>query len=351
MLRVTCDRLDFLLPMENIPMPKPSRTVPPLPARHLRLGLPVAILLCALVTCVQANDGTESQDAAIGAKLGGSIECINSHSHWVLKSRERYLSWIKSPQAGPTGKEAIVYGLYKLHDVSSCRSGLEKAAAMAPSIPAFEQAMSTWMQAFLAADIVVTEADTYYELQNYNDDRMQLGKTLHPRLLEVYAEFERADDALRAIIEETKDGLTVRRLERLANDPQQRVSYLADRLLRDADLMFRSADGLGGKGFDSTSLSASVASFEVAWSELSDHRKANPDDRREVIRSSSFVDAGFALLKSAKAAERRARNGTPLDESEQMLAENGAAQLVDGHPQQLLEKYNDLIDVANRTSW
>lgn len=104
----------------------------------------MAFVLCMLTLGSQASDGEPSGDAAIGAKLDPSIKCINSHSHWVLKSRERYLSWIKSPQAGPTGKEAIVYGLYKLSDSSSCQAGLQAAAAMPPPMPALEQAMGNW---------------------------------------------------------------------------------------------------------------------------------------------------------------------------------------------------------------
>jgi len=294
---------------------------------------------------------SDADDAGVAGKLDPAIKCINSHSHWVLKSRERYLSWIKSAESGPTGKEAVIYGLYKLHDVGTCRAGIEAVLGKSPAMPEFEQAMQAWLQAFATADAVITEADTYYELQNYNDDRMQLGKALHPRLLAAYADFERADDALRTQLESIKDGLTERRLERLAADPALRTPYLAERALREADLMLRSASGLGSKAFNAAPFAARVAALEVAWRELGEHRKASPDDRSDVVRSSSFENAVFALLKSAKAAERRTRDGFRLDESEQMLADNGAAQLVDGHPTQLLEKYNGLIDVANRARW
>lgn len=322
------------------------------PTRPINLGWLLAFPLLALLgASAMAQDDQQATDVAVGNKLGGYVKCINSHSHWVLKSRDRYFSWLKSPQQGPTGKEPIVYGLYKLHDVRSCRTGLEAAAAMPPSLPALEQAGSDWIAAFLAAEAVVAEANDYYELQNYKDDRMQGGKALHPRLVAAYAGFERADDALRAVVEETQDGVALRRLERLAQTPALRVEYLAERLLMEAKRVLRSAAGLGRKEFNQAPFAASVASLEVAWRELDEHRKANPDDRREVIRSSSFANAAFELLKSAKAAERRSRNGFRLDDSEKMLAENGAAQLVDGHPVQLLEKYNGFIDAANRTRW
>ncbi len=324
-------------------------------ARHAN-GARIALL--ALMSLFAAIAGAEpaveidgADDAAVGAKLQASIQCINGHSQWVLKSRERYLSWIRSPQAGPTGKEPVIYGLYTLHDISRCRDGLQQSIAQPPSLPAFEQAATDWLAALQAAESVIAEANTYYELENYKDDGMQLGKTLHPRLLDVWAAFDSADDALRVVLDSTKDRLDERRLQRLENDPAQRSAYLGQRILRDAKQLLRSARGLGGNGFDAATFATSVAALEQDWQALVEHRKASAGSRDDIVRSSSFVDATFALLKSAKAAERRARDGFRLDESEQMLADNNAAQLVDGHPVQLLEKYNGLIDVANRTRW
>jgi hypothetical protein len=316
--------------------------------RARRLLQRSALVLSLLGGAARADDG----DAALDRKLDAVIECINDHSNWVRQSRQRYLSWIKSPERGPTGKERVVYGLYALQDLSRCRAAIDASAGVTPAVPELDPAVREWLQALLVTDAIVDEAQVYYALQTYKDDGMEAGKALHPRLIDAYAAFDGADRRLRGLVERIRDARTLRRLERLAADPGKRVPYLVERLLREADLMLRSAHGLGDdRDFDVTRMSTHVAALRVAWREFSDHRKAHPEDGREVIRMSGLVDAGFALLESATAAERRARDGFVLDEGERMLVASGAAQLVDGHPAQLLERYNDLVDIANRTRW
>src|SRR5215468_8314760 len=40
-------------------------------------------------------------------------KCFNPYANSVMSSYERYTSWIKNVDSGPTGKESIVYGLYQ----------------------------------------------------------------------------------------------------------------------------------------------------------------------------------------------------------------------------------------------
>ena len=67
-------------------------------------------------------------DAALGAKLNAYIECSNRHSNMALKSRNRYLSWLRSSEQGPTGRESIVYGLYSLYDPADCYTAIATAS-------------------------------------------------------------------------------------------------------------------------------------------------------------------------------------------------------------------------------
>lgn len=302
-------------------------------------------------TTTTAQDVEATDDRALSLKLGGYVKCLNGHANWVMQSRDRYFSWLKSPEQGPTGREAVVYGVYALHDGSECAREIDAAAALPPSAPELEAMAARWKQALQAADAVVAEASEYYELENYKDDRMARGKALHPRLVAAFAEFEAANDDFHAAVVGTQDGIAARRLQRLESDPAMRVPYLAERLMMDAKRVLRSAEGVGGKGFDTAPLGEAVAALEASWRALSEHRKAHPDDRTDVIRSSSYVDAAFALLKSAKSLQRRARDGFRFDDGETMLIEANAAQLVEGHPVQLVKAFNDFVDVANRTRW
>ncbi len=302
-------------------------------------------------TTAAAQDVEATDDRALAIKLDGYVGCLNRHGNRVLQCRDRYYSWLQSPQQGPTGRESIVYGLYPLYDGTDCARDIDAAAALPPSAPALEAMAARWKRALQAAESVVAEASAYYELEDYKDDRMARGKALHPRLLAAFAEFEAANDDFHAAVVGAQDAIAARRLQRLEADPAMRVPYLAERLLMDAKRVLRGAEGVGGKGFDAALLGEAVAALEASWRALSEHRKAHPDDRRDVIRSSSYVDAAFALLKSAKSLQRRARDGFSFDDGETMLIEANAAQLVDGHPVQVVEKFNDFIGVANRTRW
>ncbi|MGM5025599.1 DUF3829 domain-containing protein [Tardiphaga sp. 862_B3_N4_1] len=57
-------------------------------------------------------DCAAAQSSSATEKLNAYVGCVNSLSERTLDSRVRYFSW--APKSGPTGKERIVYGLYKI---------------------------------------------------------------------------------------------------------------------------------------------------------------------------------------------------------------------------------------------
>jgi hypothetical protein len=286
-------------------------------------------------------------DQAMMLKLAGYIDCINDHSNWVTKSRQRYFSWLTSPEQGPTGKEELVYGLYTLQDNRRCREAVQRAASLPPVDAALEQAAANFVQTLMAAEAVVKEADSYYSLEDYKDDRMQKGKTLHPRLVAAYAGFEAASDALYEQVVGLQDAIAERRLQRLAQDPAQRDEFLIEQLMMRAKQAVDRAHGIGEKSFAREPFALAVDELERAWREFDAFRQANLDHPHTAYRHSTFGTAAFDLLKSTKAARRREAAGFTFDDGEKILIEARAAQLVDGHPVQLIEKYNGFISAAN----
>ena len=310
--------------------------------RHLSLAAGFVVL--AMTTAMaQAQDA----DQAMAAKLGGYISCINEHSNWVIQSRDRYFSWLASPQKGPSGREDIVYGLYELRDPASCRKEIVRAAALPPDDTALEQAASDYVAALEAATTVVAEAHGYYELENWKDDGMRQGKAMHPRLVAAFDSFGAANDRLYGAVIALKDAASERYLARLAADPARRADYVAERLLFDAKRLLDRADGLGDKTFDRAAFATAVQDYESAWNEYAAFRKANPQHASDLIRSSTVSSAAFELLKVAKTAQRRERDGFRFDEGERALIEANAPQMVDGHPAKLIEQYNQLITWSN----
>jgi hypothetical protein len=307
----------------------------------------VAGLALAAFAVMSSGAHADDADARMAEKLAGYISCINEHSNWVLQSRDRYFSWLKSPQNGPTGREDIVYGLYELRDPAACGKQIAHAAALPPRDADLEQAASRYLDALRAASLVVAEANTYYELENWKDDGMRQGKAMHPRLLAAFEAFSAANDRLYDAVLTLKDAAAERHLAHLAADPARRAEYLAERLLFDARRMLDRADRIGEKDFDRDAFGAAVQRYEQAWTEYAAFRKAHPDHALDLIRSSTVSSAAFELLKVAKTTQRREREGFRFDEGERMLIEANAPQMVDGHPAKLVEQYNSLITWSN----
>jgi hypothetical protein len=304
-------------------------------------------LALAAFALMSTGAHAEDADARMAVKLAGYVSCINEHSNWVLQSRDRYFSWLKSPEKGPTGREDIVYGLYELRDPTGCAAQIAQSASLPPEDPELEQAASRYLAALQAANLVVAEANTYYELEDWKDDGMRKGKAMHPRLVAAFEAFSVANDRLYSAVVTLKDAAAERHLALLAGDPARRAEYLAERLLFDAGRMLDRADGIDEKGFDRDAFGAAVKRYEQAWSEYAAFRKAHPDHGLELIRSSTVSSAAFELLKVAKTTQRREREGFRFDEGERMLIEANAPQMVDGHPAKLVEQYNHLITWSN----
>lgn len=294
-----------------------------------------------------AQEAGVSADAQMTAKLDGYIDCINFHGNWTLQSRDRYFSWLKSPEKGPTGREDVVYGLYELRDPGDCRARAEASAALPPDDAELEAAAAAFVSTLEAARGVVGEAYTYYELGNWQDDGMRQGKALHPKLVAAFEAFEAADRDLRSRVDKLQTEIAERRLQRLAEDPDRRDVYLVERLAYEAERMLDHAAGMGDERFPRDAFQSAVTEFETAWRDYDAFAKANPKHPNRAVNDAFLAHNALELLKCAKSAMRRERQGFRFDEGERMLIEAQAAQMVDGHPAQLVDKYNRFVDSLN----
>jgi hypothetical protein len=165
---------------------------------------------------------TQSADAvatqATILKLNAYVALLNRTLR-ASESIERYESWVRNMKSGPTGKESIVYGLYSLYDVSGEIAKAKAAISTQPAMPELDAAIPAYIAAYETLAPVVTEADGYYERQDYKDDKMAGGKALHARLAPAAAAYtaerakvdrlfaaekEKADEAELALIEQTQ---------------------------------------------------------------------------------------------------------------------------------------------------
>ncbi|MBL8744708.1 MAG: YiiG family protein, partial [Myxococcales bacterium] len=167
-------------------------------------------------------------DEALGLKLNGPIECINNASGQVSRSRDRYVSWFPDAKAGPTGKEKIVYGLYKVTPtfVERCKKELAGYRKVKEPPTADLDKLADTYEAKLDAVVPLIEtAAKYYEAKDYEDDKLAKAKTMHPGLMKAFDEFNDADKALRAELKKLKSGMADRELAKVEKTEGKKLRW------------------------------------------------------------------------------------------------------------------------------
>lgn len=181
-----------------------------------------AVLLIGLVLAspapAQAPDAQDPELAASQAtvrKLNTYVGLLNRTLR-ASESIARYRSWVDM-RTGPTGRERLVYGLYSLYDV---RGEIERARAAVgaqPALPELDAEIGPYTAAYEALAPIVTQADGYYERQDYKEDKWAEGRALHARFAPAAQAFltERAKiEALFAREKERSDAAELALVER-----------------------------------------------------------------------------------------------------------------------------------------
>lgn len=298
----------------------------------------VALLAAALAGPAAAQTQTPpSPERSLTEKLNAYVGCINRLSERAYESRKRYFSW--AGKTGPTGKERIIYGTYTIYDTSDCRKNVEKANALEPRDEALETAASTYAQAVSALEPLLKEADDYYSQEDYKDDRMAKGKTLHPRLVAAWDAFAGADKALRAGVEAINDRRALERLTEIEKSEGRKARYHVEATMIRAKRLLRTYDAAKP---DSGAITQALNDYE-------DIVKATEQlAAGETKIGSMFVGSAKSYLTTAKQAMRRIRDKVPYSSGDKMMLNAGSGWMVEGSPQRLLRDYNQLIEAYNR---
>lgn len=170
-----------------------------------------AVLFAALALAVPARAETPAPPAdsaatnALIGKMNAYVALLNRTLR-AADSTQRYESWVKNMKSGPTGKERIVYGLYSLYDVRKEIEAARAAIDEEPAMPELDAAMPAYIASYEALAPIITEANGYYERQDYKDDKFAGAKELHKRLAPAMATFrdERAKVDVLFAVEKAK---------------------------------------------------------------------------------------------------------------------------------------------------
>lgn len=304
------------------------------PLRSLVLAAGTAALLASAFTKVAT-----AQPSSLTEKLNAYVGCINRLSARSYDSRNRYFSWVGKD--GPTGRERIIYGTYTIYDTSDCRKNVEKANTLEPHDATLEGAASAYAVAVTKLEALLKEADDYYTQENYKDDKMAKGKTLHPQLVAAWNAFATADKALRGGVETINDRRALEKLAEIEQKEGRKARYHVEALMINAKRVLRAEDA---EKPDVAAIAQAVSEYEAvvkAMEQLSD------EDGRGKI-GSMFVNNAKSFLTSGKQLMRRIRDKVPYSQGERMMLNPSSGWMVEGSPQRLLRDYNQLVDAYNR---
>lgn len=289
---------------------------------------------------------SNSEDDAIGQKLNAYIHCINRVSSRLHDSEERYFSWVDEKK-GPTGKERNIYGLYAINDPSTCENEVAKAKTEKPSIPKLEKAGDDYVAAVKKAYPLLKEANDYYSEKNYKDDKMAKGKALHPKLVAVFDEFDKADKGMRDQVHTLNRQLKVRTLASLLKTQGKKIPYLKTHVM----LLAQDVLDLGHKKkldtIDLPKFTAKIDEYGKAVTELSSYVDAHKSEANNYIMIGSLVSQSKDFLTAAKELMRRVRDKTPYTTGDKMNLGGSSEWMVNGSPGKLLHSYNDLVSRSN----
>ena len=279
-------------------------------------------------------------------KLEIYIDCYNRLDERAHSSIQRYASWVKDMKVGPTGKERVVYGLYEVgpeQKINECRTQFGSAAAMSPSLP-LDAAAKEYIDALGKLFVVVAEANTYYDRENYKDDQFAKAKEMHPRLREAMEAFASGSDKMSTAIEAENDKRLEAKMQRLEKEDGRKLPYLHMATMHEAKLLLRL---ISKETFPADEAAARLAAYEKIADELAAVVKAQTHDPA-AFNLDRFIDATENFRKAAKERVRRVRDQVPYSTGERAILNAGSDWMVEGSPGKVLKTYNELVDRSNQ---
>jgi hypothetical protein len=264
-------------------------------------------------------------------------KCVNTYSSSVMSSYQRYTSWLKDKNAGPTGRETLVYGLYEVRgDGTDCETAVREANEAAPDIPTAEQSADKYVIALKEAAKQIQSVYAYYDQEDYKDDGFAKGKASHAALIAAFEAFDTANKDFSLEVDKIEDEVAANRLEEYRDDPSKKFAFAVTDFNIKAKKALVYASRTEYSSLSADTLQTHVDQLEPAITEM---KNAGTDKSM----SSSYMDGGEKFVKAVKELMRRVRDKKPFNSTEASWLGTGAGWMVEGSPDKVVHEYNSLI--------
>jgi len=274
------------------------------------------------------------------SKLQDYIACYNKLDGDAHRSIARYQSWVKDMDKGPSGKEMVVYGLYKIdvNDIAKCKASFGKAAQGKLDIAA-----TAYIDSLSELGTLIAEADVYYDRENFKDDAFAKGKKMHVPLADAMKRFEEKSNVFSNEIEVENDKALDAEMQQLEKTEGRQLPYLQMALMSKAKQLVRL---IGEASFDAAAAGKLLAEYESLTDEAIAYAKKNSESAARGW--SNLERATEEYRKAAKERVRRIRDKEAYSEGEKMILKQGSGWMVEGSQEKVTKVYNALIEASNR---
>ncbi|GEM_PF-95834 len=292
------------------------------------------------------NDDVQADQQDVhDKKMNTYIDCYNTLQLSIYNSMERYASWLKDLQTGPTGKERIVYGTYAVSDstLEKCQKEVPEVVKLKPALEPMDEAASAFITHAVAVANTINAMNKYYEQENYKDDAFAEGKTLHQTLMKQWSDFEPAANRYSDAIKQVEAERQVAQLKAIEQSEGKSENYYT------LSVMIHSGnlnDVISHETFDTDNAMKQLTELEKTTAEFKEKLKAQSGDSFKFTR---FISTAEEYQLDTKKYIRRVRDKAPYADSEKrLLSDANAGWMVDASYPKALRSYNQMVDNYNR---
>uniref|UniRef100_A0A836P474 Lipoprotein n=1 Tax=Xanthomonas vasicola pv. vasculorum NCPPB 890 TaxID=1184265 RepID=A0A836P474_XANVA len=303
--------------------------------------LAAAIVLAALLAGCQKSAPAAAVEGA--DKINAYVACFNGVEQPIHESYQTYIGWMQDPQAGPTVKERGIRapGTVLSHRVEACGAPMTAALAQQPVNAELDPVAKTYQERFTTLNKRIGETVRYYGREDYLRDEGKGMRALHAPLMQAYAAFFEAGEAMNAALEHNEDTRRKAQIDAIEKAEGHSAAWYHLKIIGEGKQLVKVLDS------DTPDLAAAQAQLANYQRILEDAQKAKAGQGDAMW--GHMERAADKLARDSGRLIERIRSKTPLSKSEQMQLESGSMP-PDGTRQAVLASYNDLIDMSNRMS-
>ena len=286
------------------------------------------------------------KDGELADKLSHYISCLNGASRQVFSTRDRYVSWMKDEKVGPTGKESVVYTMTSVYGADSCAKDLDEAKKKPPALAEIDAAAQAYRTSLEKVTADIKSVTSYYEQQDYKDDKFAKAKSMHPTLMASFDAFKAANEPFETKVVALNEEVGKRQLEKIAKDPDRGLEFRSRTLVNLAKVLVKNVDIKTLAELDQAKYDASLEAYAKAVAEVDDYTTKHKAEVDKVMMYSMFLSDANELLKAAKELARRKRDNKDWTKERVFNATT-----TDGHPAKIIDKFNSLVNKSNGLSY